>query len=78
MLFLLAGGLGVALAVQRGPALIEFRRLIVEPLLFYALIKFHSERAANTGESAFQSQLLTVFVLPPSASVMPVRRPPAS
>ena len=38
-LFLLAGIIGVLLAVARGPALIEFRRLIVEPLLFYALAR---------------------------------------
>jgi O-antigen ligase len=40
-LFLLAGLLGVALAQARGPALIEFRRLIAEPLLFYALARWH-------------------------------------
>ena len=39
LLFLLAGLLGVALAVQRGLALTEFRRLIAEPLLFYALAR---------------------------------------
>ena len=39
LLFLLAGALGVALAVARGPALIEFRRLVAEPLLFYALAR---------------------------------------
>ncbi|KPV53037.1 hypothetical protein SE17_11940, partial [Kouleothrix aurantiaca] len=45
-LFLLAGLLGVALAVARGPALLEFRRLIAEPLLFYALAR-HQLRAAR-------------------------------
>jgi hypothetical protein len=38
-LFLLAGVLGVALAAERGRALRELRWLIVEPLLFYALVK---------------------------------------
>lgn len=45
LLFLLAGLLGVALAVQRGPALIEFRRLVAEPLLFYALARWHGRSA---------------------------------
>jgi putative inorganic carbon (HCO3(-)) transporter len=39
LLFLLAGALGVFLAVERARALIEFRRLIIEPLIFYALFK---------------------------------------
>jgi putative inorganic carbon (HCO3(-)) transporter len=39
LLFLLSGVLGVLLAVERGPALIEFRRLIAEPLIFYGLLK---------------------------------------
>jgi O-antigen ligase len=38
---LLAGGaLGVLIAVERGPALREFRWLVVEPLLFYALLRW--------------------------------------
>jgi O-antigen ligase len=40
LLFLFAGALGVLLAVERSRALREFRWLIVEPLLFYMLLKF--------------------------------------
>jgi hypothetical protein len=39
LLFLLAGVFGLFLAVERARALIEFRRLIIEPLIFYALLK---------------------------------------
>ncbi len=44
LLFLVAGALGVLLAVPDGrdEALREFRRLIVEPLLFYALVKAYT------------------------------------
>lgn len=43
LLFLLAGTLGVVVAGRagRGPALREWRWLIVEPLLFYLLVRFH-------------------------------------
>jgi putative inorganic carbon (HCO3(-)) transporter len=51
ILFLLAGALGILIAVERGPALIEFRRLIAEPLIFYVLIKFQLEREAAHGAS---------------------------
>jgi O-antigen ligase len=40
LLFLLAGVLGVVLAAERSRALREFRWLIVEPLIFYGLLKF--------------------------------------
>jgi hypothetical protein len=43
-LFLLAGLGGVLLAVERGPALIELRRLIVEPLIFFFLLRWHLRR----------------------------------
>ena len=39
LLFLVAGALGLALALARGPALIELRRMVVEPLLFYTLAR---------------------------------------
>jgi O-antigen ligase len=45
LLLLAAGALGVALAITRGPALREFRWMIVEPLLFYALLRAMGERA---------------------------------
>jgi O-antigen ligase len=48
LLFLLAGGLGVLIAVERGPALREFRWLIAEPLLFYALVHFFDRRSPIT------------------------------
>ncbi len=41
-LLLLAGVLGLLLAVERRPALIEFRRVIAEPLIFYALLLWHT------------------------------------
>jgi len=69
VLFLLAGGLGVALAVERGPALIEFRRLIAEPLLFYALLTFQKQSQSNDQSAhpspvaRLPSQLLAVFIL---------------
>ncbi len=40
LLFLLAGTLGVVVAVARGVALREWRWLILEPLLFYALVRY--------------------------------------
>lgn len=60
-LFLLAGVLGMALAVARGPALIEFRRLIIEPLVFYALAR-HQLRAARVS-SDNTPPLLAALVL---------------
>lgn len=39
-LFLIAGTLGVVVAASRGAALREWRWLIVEPLLFYILIRY--------------------------------------
>ncbi len=46
LLFLLAGTVGVGVAVARGPALREWRWLIVEPTIFYALVRYwaHDER----------------------------------
>jgi O-antigen ligase len=41
LLFLLAGVLGVVLAAEPSRALREFRWLIAEPLLFYALLRSH-------------------------------------
>jgi putative inorganic carbon (HCO3(-)) transporter len=42
LLFLAAGVWGLAIAVERGPALIEFRRLIAEPLTFYVLLRLQA------------------------------------
>ncbi|MEP7190164.1 MAG: hypothetical protein ABI901_13315, partial [Roseiflexaceae bacterium] len=73
LLFLAAGVWGLLIAIDRGPALIEFRRLIVEPLIFYALLKSQNERYANNpsaadsqfaqGHPILNSQLLFVFIL---------------
>jgi hypothetical protein len=73
LLFLLAGVLGVVVVVERGPALIEFRRLIVEPLIFYALLKFQIARETLGQEttvsqfsilhSQFLTRLLAAFAL---------------
>jgi putative inorganic carbon (hco3(-)) transporter len=64
-LFLIAGLLGVLLAVERGPALREFRWLIVEPLIFYALVKLqvagYSSQVAE-GQSRTLSQFSTWLV----------------
>ena len=69
LLFLAAGIWGLLIAIVRAPALIEFRRLIAEPLLFYALLKFLKERQANDQTAAhsqfsiLNSQFLLVFIL---------------
>ncbi len=47
LLFLLAGAIGVFLAVERARALIEFRRLIIEPLIFYALLRWMNDERAR-------------------------------
>ncbi len=62
LLFLAAGVWGLLIAIARGPALIEFRRLIAEPLIFYALFKFQNERRANDQNIA-NAQLLVAFIL---------------
>lgn len=41
LLFLLVGTLGVFVATERGTALREWRWLIVEPLMFYALVRWY-------------------------------------
>jgi O-antigen ligase len=61
-LFFAAGVWGLLIAIERGPALIEFRRLIAEPLLFYALLRFQNERRANA-QSAALAPLVRVFIL---------------
>jgi len=69
LLFLVAGIWGLLIAVERGSALIEFRRMIVEPLLFYALFKFYSEPRASDHDAAdfqfsnYSFQFLLVFIL---------------
>jgi O-antigen ligase len=66
LLFLAAGVWGLAIAIERAPALIEFRRLIGEPLLFYALLKFQLDQSAKRQDAAnneFLTWLLTAFVL---------------
>jgi putative inorganic carbon (HCO3(-)) transporter len=62
LLFLAAGMWGLLIAIVRAPALIEFRRLIAEPLLFYALLKFQTKRPHGNREAAL-SQFLLVFIL---------------
>jgi putative inorganic carbon (hco3(-)) transporter len=66
LLFLVAGIWGLVIAIERGAALIEFRRLIVEPLLFYALVK--SQLAGGRSQPAGGDRmplagLLAAFVL---------------
>jgi O-antigen ligase len=66
LLFLGAGMWGLAIAIERGAALIEFRRLIVEPLLFYALLKWQAADRAALGlsdERAPLAGLIWAFVL---------------
>lgn len=47
LLFGLLGSIGVAVAASRGAALREWRWLIVEPLLFYGLVRFWSRDAID-------------------------------
>ena len=69
LLFLAAGIWGLLIAIERGPALIEFRRLIAEPLIFYALLKFQKQHPTNDQSathaqfSVLSSQFLLVFIL---------------
>jgi len=69
LLFLAAGIWGLMIAIERGPALIEFRRLIAEPLIFYALLKFQKQYQTNEQStthaqfSILSSQFLLVFIL---------------
>ena len=69
LLFLAAGIWGLLIAIDRGPALIEFRRLIAEPLIFYALLKFQTKRANGNPEDVHSqfsfrdSHLLLAFIL---------------
>ena len=46
-LFLLAGVLGILIAIERGPALRDFRWMVVEPLIFYGLLRWLYRREAN-------------------------------
>jgi O-antigen ligase len=66
VLFLLAGTIGVVVAEQRGPALREWRWLIVEPLIFFALVTFWSTRTHRLTDSTTQpftrSPLLGYFL----------------
>jgi putative inorganic carbon (HCO3(-)) transporter len=62
VLLLVAGVLGVLLAVERGPALREFRWLIAEPLIFYALVRTQgADWPSALGPQP--SALVTAFVL---------------
>jgi putative inorganic carbon (hco3(-)) transporter len=74
LLFLLAGALGVVLAAEQSRALREFRWLIVEPLLFYALLKSQVVDPPTTNRepthsqcsklnSSFSIPIVTAFVL---------------
>ena len=60
-LLVVAGGLGIVLAVPeaRGAALREFRWLIVEPLIFYALLR----GALRTWAPDYARQVLVAFIL---------------
>ncbi|HEU4322141.1 MAG TPA: O-antigen ligase family protein [Roseiflexaceae bacterium] len=85
-LFLLAGVVGLLLAVERRPALIEFRRIIAEPLIFYALLLWHTknqepievrskkaEGRSNESEAkkpASNTFLTSYFLLPPLKSLI--------
>ncbi|GAB4202275.1 MAG: hypothetical protein OHK0022_25330 [Roseiflexaceae bacterium] len=71
-LFLLAGVLGVLLAVERRPALIEFRRVIAEPLIFYGLLLWHTRTKNQEPRTEFTAEALrtqrgTGTVLPSGA-----------
>lgn len=69
LLFLLAGLLGVALAVEQGRALREFRWLILEPLMLYGLVKFQLATAPTPPTdnafrfSGFRAYLLNALVI---------------
>jgi putative inorganic carbon (HCO3(-)) transporter len=69
LLFLAAGIWGLLIAIERGSALIEFRRLIAEPLIFYALLKFqqklqsNDQSATHSQFSILNSQYLLAFIL---------------
>ncbi len=60
-LFILAGLWGLLIAAERGPALREFRWMIVGPLLFYALIRFQQTYAPR--ETTALRLLLPAFLL---------------
>jgi putative inorganic carbon (hco3(-)) transporter len=60
LLFLLAGVLGVVLAAEPSRALREFRWLIVEPLLFYALLRWQN-REPPGGYSTRNTRYATHF-----------------
>jgi O-antigen ligase len=66
LLFLLAGILGVLLAVERGRALRELRWLIVEPLLFYALLRWTKDERRQTEDASYTTDPSS-FVLRPSS-----------
>jgi O-antigen ligase len=66
LLFLVAGIWGLMIAVERGPALIEFRRLIAEPLIFYALLRSQiADRRSQVAHGSLEIApwLLAAFVL---------------
>jgi hypothetical protein len=67
LLFLIAGVLGVLIALERSRALREFRWVIAEPLLFYALIKYYilqDERRKTKDERAAVESSSSVLRLP--------------
>jgi putative inorganic carbon (hco3(-)) transporter len=63
LLFLIAGFGGVLLAAERSRALIEFRRTIAEPLLFYLLANYHlgRSRRAEAGHEREQPSQAAPF-----------------
>ncbi|MBK9710636.1 MAG: O-antigen ligase family protein [Kouleothrix sp.] len=58
-LFLAAGALGVLLAVERSRALREFRWVVAEPLLFYALVKHQLGQRPTTSDETPPSDSTT-------------------
>jgi O-antigen ligase len=61
-LLLLAAGLGVLLAVERAPAIREVARLLVTPLIFYALLRYHLCRVPDDQRQALNPQLLLTLL----------------
>ena len=57
ILFFAAGVLGVALAIERSPALRDFRWMVIEPLIFYALIRWQQRQ-----DSAYARQITAALI----------------
>jgi len=61
--FLLAGFWGVLIASERGPALRELRWLVVEPLLFYGLLRFWASHGPGEASAAVYRQIPAALLL---------------